>query len=168
MDSTPIGTNRTNEKTSHLESTPVDRKTTDPKTLTRSMELSKRNGKEHVTDDPESDPSSSDSSLRKYDSSNDRKYSKSKIKRLDRKKKRRKHTRQESSESSLSESNSFDRIDYESNKCNKNKRYIQNDPIKLCVKLTAKFPTTVYKSKIIKLKFDEDLLQRRIYFLTVT
>ena len=30
----------------------------------------------------------------------------------------------------------------------------------------AKLLKTVYKSKIIRLKFDEDLLQHRIYFLT--
>ena len=38
-------------------------------------------------------------------------------------------------------------------------------PIKLCAKLGAKFLTTVYKLKIMKSNFDEDLLQRRIYFL---
>ena len=30
----------------------------------------------------------------------------------------------------------------------------------------VKFQTTAYKSEIVKLKLDEDLLQRRIYFLT--
>ena len=30
----------------------------------------------------------------------------------------------------------------------------------------SEFPTTAYKSKIIRFKLDEDLLQRRIYFLT--
>ena len=33
-------------------------------------------------------------------------------------------------------------------------------------KLTEKFLTTAYKSKIIRFKLDEDPLQRRIYFLT--
>ena len=40
------------------------------------------------------------------------------------------------------------------------------DPIKLCTSLTAKLLSTAYKSKIIWFKMDEDLLQRRIYFLT--
>ena len=44
----------------------------------------------------------------------------------------------------------------------------KKDPIKLCVKLTAKVLTTVYKLKIMKSNFDEDLLQRRIYFLNST
>ena len=42
----------------------------------------------------------------------------------------------------------------------------KKDPIKLCAKLTAKLPTTAYKSEIIKFKLDKDLLQRRIHFLT--
>ena len=33
-------------------------------------------------------------------------------------------------------------------------------------KVTVKFLTTAYKSKIIKFKLDKDPLQRRIYFLT--
>ena len=37
--------------------------------------------------------------------------------------------------------------------------------IKLCASLTAELLTTAYKSKIIGFKMDEDLLQRRIYFL---
>ena len=36
----------------------------------------------------------------------------------------------------------------------------------LCARLTAKLLTTVFKSNIIRFKMDEDLLQRRIYFLT--
>ena len=40
-------------------------------------------------------------------------------------------------------------------------------PIKLFARLTAKFLTTAYKSKIIRLKMDEDPLKRRIYFLTL-
>ena len=42
----------------------------------------------------------------------------------------------------------------------------KNDPIRLCATLTAKLLTTAFKSKIIRFKFDEDPLQRRIYFLT--
>ena len=38
--------------------------------------------------------------------------------------------------------------------------------MKLCATLTEKLLTTAYKSKIIRFKMDEDLLQRRIYFLT--
>ena len=46
------------------------------------------------------------------------------------------------------------------------KSHHKKEPIKLCTRLTEKFLTTEYKSKIIKFKLDEDLLQRRIYFLT--
>ena len=42
----------------------------------------------------------------------------------------------------------------------------KEDPIQLCVNLTAKLLTTAFKSKIIRFKLDEDPLQRRIYFLT--
>ena len=38
--------------------------------------------------------------------------------------------------------------------------------IRLCTTLTAKLLRTVYNSKIIRFKMDEDPLQRRIYFLT--
>ena len=38
--------------------------------------------------------------------------------------------------------------------------------MKLCVKLTGKFLTTASKPKVLRLKLDEDPLQRRIYFLT--
>ena len=44
-------------------------------------------------------------------------------------------------------------------KKNKNKSWskkIFNDPIKKCAKLTSKLLTTVYKSKAIKFKLDED------------
>ena len=50
----------------------------------------------------------------------------------------------------------------------KNKRSHQKkDPIKLCAWSTAKFLTTAYKYNIIKFKLGEDLLQCRIYFLTL-
>ena len=42
----------------------------------------------------------------------------------------------------------------------------KKDPIRLCATLTAKLPTTAFKSKMISFKLDEDPLQRRIYFLT--
>ena len=43
----------------------------------------------------------------------------------------------------------------------------KQDPIKLFVKLTAKLPTTAYKLKVLKLKWDEDPLHRWIYFITL-
>ena len=43
---------------------------------------------------------------------------------------------------------------------------MENDPIKLCARLTANLLTTLFKSKIGRFKMDEDPLQRRIYFLT--
>ena len=76
MDSTPIHINTTNANTSHLDSTHVDTKTPDFKALTQPTELSKHKGKEHVPEDPESDPSFSDSSLRKSDSHDENKCSK--------------------------------------------------------------------------------------------
>ena len=39
-------------------------------------------------------------------------------------------------------------------------------PIKLCAKLTAKLPTSAYKSNITRFKLDEGPLQSQIYFLT--
>ena len=42
LDSTPIGTNTSNAKISHLELTTVDTKTPDPKTQTPPIEYSKR------------------------------------------------------------------------------------------------------------------------------
>ena len=48
----------------------------------------------------------------------------------------------------------------------KDKKKRKKDLIRLCAALTGKFLTTLYKSKIIRFKMDEDPLQRRIYFLT--
>ena len=62
LDSTPIGANTTNVTTSQLELTPIGTKTPEPAPLTQPMESSKRKVKAHVPEDPESDPSSSDSS----------------------------------------------------------------------------------------------------------
>ena len=42
----------------------------------------------------------------------------------------------------------------------------KKDPIKLCTRLTARLMTAAYKSKIINFKLYEDPLQHRIYFLT--
>ena len=56
---TIIGTNTTDTKISHLDSTPVGTKIPDPNPLIRPTELSKRKWKlvkEYVPEDPESDP----------------------------------------------------------------------------------------------------------------
>ena len=61
---TPIGTNTTNEKIPHFEWAPVGTKTPDPKPLTLPTESTKLKGKlqrEYLPEDPELDPSLSDS-----------------------------------------------------------------------------------------------------------
>ena len=61
LDLTPIGTNTTNVKTSHLDLTLVGAKTSGPKPLTQPTELSKRkekSKKEYTPEDLESEPSS--------------------------------------------------------------------------------------------------------------
>ena len=63
LDSTPIGSIRTNVKTSHLESTPIGTKTPVPKPLIGLTYSSKGKWKAHVPEDLESYPSSSESSL---------------------------------------------------------------------------------------------------------
>ena len=83
LDLTHVGTNTSNEKISHFDSTHVGTKIQYPTTLKLPMESSKRKEKaqkEYIPEDPESDPSLSDSSPSEYDSSDDRKYRKSKIK----------------------------------------------------------------------------------------
>ena len=87
------------------------------------------------------------------------------LKKHDKKKKLRKHKKQDSSDSLSSDSDLSDDSEYRY-KRRKNKSDRKNDPIKLCARLTAKVLETAYKSKIIRFKLDEDLLQRRIYFLT--
>ena len=106
------------------------------------------------------DPSSSDSS----DSlSSDSAQKKKKIKK---KKKRRKHRKDDSSNPSISDdSDSSNDSNYRC-KRRKDKKHQEKDPIRLCAPSTGKFLTTAYKSKIIRFKMDEDLLQLRIYFLT--
>ena len=99
MDLTQIGTNTLNTKKYHLELTPVGTKMPYPKTPTLPTEFSKRKeklGKEYAPEDPESDQSLSDSPLSESDSSNDRKYIKSKSKRSNKKKKHRKRKKLES------------------------------------------------------------------------
>ena len=140
--------------------------TPDLKPITQPTESSERNGKEHVPEDLESDPSLSDSSPSESDSSYDRKYRRSKSKGNDKEKKHQKHTKQNSSDLSLRDSDFSDKIDYRRKICNKNKSHWKKDPIKLCVKLMAKLLTTAYKSNIIKFKLDEYRIQRQIYFLT--
>ena len=110
LDSKHIYKNTANAKTSHLNSIPVVTKTPYPKPPTQPTESSKRTGREHVPEDLESDPSflessscksdfSDDSKCRKSiskskpDSSNDSKYRKPKIKKINKNKKRRKRKR---------------------------------------------------------------------------
>ena len=56
-------------------------------------------------------------------------------------------------------------VDYRCKQYNK-KRDWKTDPIKSCAHLMAKLLMTSYKSKTIKFKLDEDLIQRQICFLT--
>ena len=82
------------------------------------------------------------------------------------KKNRRKHRKDDSSDPSSSDDSEFsDDSDYR-RKQRKKKKHRKKNSIKQCATLTAKFPTTAYKSKIIRFKMDEDPLQRQIYFLT--
>ena len=84
----------------------------------------------------------------------------------DKKKNCRKHKKDDSSDpSSSDDSDSSNDSDYR-HKRRKRKSNWEKDPIKLCARLTKKFLTTAYKSKIIRFKMDEDPLQHRINFLT--
>ena len=108
--------------------------------------------------DPE--PSFSDLS---ETSSSDSRANKKKSKK---KKKRPKHQKYDSSDPYLSnDSDSSDDSHYR-RKRRKKKKHRKKYPIKHCATLTAKLPTTAYKSNIIRFEMDEDPLQRRIYFLT--
>ena len=127
-------------------------KTPDPLPLTRPTEFLEQNGKGHVPDDPDPEPSLS------YSSSN-------KMKRY-KKKKSKKYRKYDSSDPSSSDEYDYSNDSDYRHKKRKRKSDRKNNPIKLCARLTAKFLTTAYKSKIIRLKMDEDLLQHRIYFLT--
>ena len=80
LDSAPIGTNMTNGKTSQLESIPIGVKMPEPTPQTRPTEFSKQKVKAHVPADPESYPSSSDSSSSESDLLDDRIFRKSRIK----------------------------------------------------------------------------------------
>ena len=115
-----------------------------------------------VNSDP--DPSPSDSSDSSSLSDSERKRKKSK-----KKKKRRKHRKDDSLDPSSSDDSDDSDLSEDSHyrrRRRKNKKHRKKEPIRLCATLTAKLLTTVYKSKIIRLKLDEDPLQRRIYFLT--
>ena len=82
------------------------------------------------------------------------------------KKSRRKHRRDDASDpSSSNNSDSSNGSDYRRKLC-KRKSNQKKYPLKLCARLTAKLLTTVYKSRIIIFKIDEDPLQRRIYYTT--
>ena len=149
-----------------MESTPIGAIMSDPKTLTIPTDSSKRKEKarkEYVPEDLESDPSSPDSSSRKYDLSDDIKYSESKIKRRNERKNNCKHKKHDLSELFSIDSAFFDDSEYIRKRHNKNS-HRKKDPIKLCPRLTEKLLTTAYKSKIIRFKMDEDPLQRRIQF----
>ena len=92
LDSTPLGTNMTNETTSPIESIPVEKKMPEATLLTQPTEYPEQYGEAHVPEDP--DPFSSDSSLKE--------------KKFDKKKKCRKHKKYDSSDpSSNDDSDSF-------------------------------------------------------------
>ena len=84
LDSTPFGIDTTNITASPIDLIPVGTKTSEPMPQTRPTDsstlptdLPKQNEKAHVPRDPDPDPSLSDSSTNKYDSSNISKSSKS-------------------------------------------------------------------------------------------
>ena len=108
---------------------------------------------------PDLEPSSYDLS---ETSSSD---SREKKKKITKKKKRCKHRKDDSSDPYLrDDSDSSDDGHYIRKQCN-NMTHKENNPIRICATLTSKLLTTAYKSKIIRFKMNEDLLQRRIYFL---
>ena len=77
LDLTPLGMNTTNITTSPIDLIPVGPKTPDPTPLTQPTKLIEQNGKAHVPGDPDPYPSFSDSSSKKFNSSNDSNFSKS-------------------------------------------------------------------------------------------
>ena len=89
LDSTPIVKNTTNRTTSLMDSIKVGTKTPDPMPLTKPTEFPEKNGRAHVPNDPDPDPSLSDSSLKKN--------------KCDKKKNRRKHRKDDSSDPSSSD-----------------------------------------------------------------
>ena len=115
-----------------------------------------------VISEPDPPTSYSSDSSSSSDSEHKRKKSKNK-------KKRSKHRKDDSSDPSSSDdsddSDSSEDSHYRRRR-RKNKKHREKDPIRLCATLTAKLLTTAFKSKMIRLKLDEDPLQRRICFLT--
>ena len=82
----------------------------------------------------------------------------------DNKKNHRKDKKYDLSDPSLSDnSDLYYDSDYRHKRRNK-KSHWEKYLIKLCARLTEKFLTTEYKSKIIRFKMDEDPLQRQFFF----
>ena len=72
MDSTPVGTKTSDKEIPVTELTPIGAKMPDPKTpTTESSKRKEKVHKEYVPEDPESDPSLSDSLSSKSDFSDD-------------------------------------------------------------------------------------------------
>ena len=102
MYSTTAGLKKLDTNITATDSTTISAKTSDHKTPTTDYSTRKeKSRKECVPEDPESDPSWSDSPLSEYDFSDDGKY---KSKRRDKKKKYWKLKKQDSLDSSLSHS----------------------------------------------------------------
>ena len=112
LDSTPLGTNKTNRTTSPIDLIPVGGGELDPMPLTQPKEFPEQNGKAHVPGEPDPDRSSPDSSSNKSNLSKNRNYSKSTKKKSDKKKKHRKNKKQDASESSLIDSDLSNNNDY--------------------------------------------------------
>ena len=170
LELTPLGTNMTNGKMSPIDSITVGKKMPLPTPQTQPTDsptiptyFTEQNEKSHVTGDPDRDPSSSYSSSKKYNSSNEANSIKSNKNKRDKKKKCQKDKKQDFSDSSSIDSDSSEENNYR-DKRRKNKSHQKKDPIKLCAHLTANLMMTAYKSKIVRFKLDEDLLQRQIYF----
>ena len=113
--------------------------------MTQPMEFLEQNGKARVPGDRYPDPSLSDSSPKIYNSTNDSNSSISKKKKRAKTKKRQKDKKDDSSDPSLSDN--FD-SSYDSDcRCKQRRRKSdrENDPIKLCARLTANYLTESYK-----------------------
>ena len=158
LDSTLIDTNITNGTTSPIDPIPVGKmpdltpRTRPTESSTWPTDSSKQKGKAHVPADPDSDhhcqtPHRANLIFWMIAITVNPK------KETQFKKKHRKHTRQDSSDSSLSNSNPFNDSDYI---CKRRKKKIcrERDPIKLCARLMSKLLTTAYKSNIIRFKLD--------------
>ena len=116
--------------------------------MTRSEHSSTSNCKKHgpkVNSDPDPPPSNLSDLSSSSDSERKRKKSK-------KKKKRHKHGKYDSSDPSSrddsDDSDSSENSHYRRRQQN-NKKHKKKDPVRLCATLTAKLPTTAFKSKII-------------------